>query len=365
MKTILIAHNYSTASIAAMSYHLAHDLVEKGMRVVFISHRPYFEQPARLDIDGTGELIVYSWPTQGRPTSFADAKWYLRLHRKYKPKVIIGHFVGANISTIVSKLASFGTARTLVYYHTVSGAITIDKQHLQHKKIAKQRRRKKWFYSIFVDQLIAPSPLAAEDLNVVFGISKCTVIPNAIPDRFILEHQKGAQMVISYLGRLAPTKGVLEMIEAFKEYLEQAPQSKLTLSIAGSGEQEDALRLMIENVKQITFESKLPYEEIDRFLRNSDFSIIPSKFDNLPTAGIEALMNKVPLLISEHTGLTQYIEHGKSGFVFSPEKEAMKKLFSEIEQIKDTSTMAAAGRKVYEDHFSIPNYCESILNLFE
>lgn len=365
MKTILIAHNYSTASIAAMSYHLAHYLVKKGMRVVFVSHRPYFEEPLRPEVEGTGQLVVYSWPTNGRPTSVTDAKWYYRLHRRYKPTVVIGHFVGANISAVVSKVASFGKVKTLVYYHTVSGAISLDKYGLQDKKIAKQRLRKRRFYKLFVDRLIAPSPLAKEDLEKTFGVSNCTLVPNAIPDRYETTTLDQDGITLSYLGRLVPTKGVLDMVAAFKEYLIIVPHSVLRLRLAGSGKQESDLLAMIDGVPQITFVSQLPYKEIDEFLRTSSFSIIPSKFDNLPTAGIESLMNKVPLLISEHTGLTKYIEHGKSGFVFSPEKEAMKVLFSEIEQINNTMAMRVAARKVYDDHFSMPNYCESILNLIE
>ena len=44
MKTIVIAHNYSEISFAAMSYHFAHYFANLGHRVVFISHNPYFSE---------------------------------------------------------------------------------------------------------------------------------------------------------------------------------------------------------------------------------------------------------------------------------------------------------------------------------
>ena len=75
---------------------------------------------------GKGELTVVSWPSDRRPTGLIDAIWFGKLFFKYKPKLIIGHFVGSNIPSIVSKLISFGKTKTFVYYHTLSSQIKLD-----------------------------------------------------------------------------------------------------------------------------------------------------------------------------------------------------------------------------------------------
>lgn len=361
MKTILIAHNFSTVSIASMSYELAYFLARKGMRVIFISHKPYFKKP-ELIIEGAGSIKLYSWPTQNRPTSFADARWYYKIHRTYKPDVVIGHFVGANITAMVSKLVSLWQTKTLVYYHTVSGAITADVT-LDKQKIKKKRTRKKWFYKLFTDVIIAPSQLAKEDMFSVFKISECIVVPNAIPDRYVADEVPKDEIVISYLGRISPTKGVLEMVTAFNSYQAEVPSSKLRLKLAGSGALEIQLTTLCLKNKNVRFVGGITYDAVDIFLRSSQYSIIPSKFDNLPTAGIEALMNNIPLLISQNTGLTKYMTHKKNSFIFTPEIEAMKSLFAEIETFSNRDLMAKEARAVFDAHFSIQNYCDSILKL--
>lgn len=360
MKTILIAHNFSQVSIASMSYELAHFLAAKGMSVIFVSHRPYFETSKNIEV-GNGSISVYSWPTRKRPTTFKDALWYYKIHRKYTPDVVIGHFVGANITAVVSKIASFWRTKTLVYYHTVSGAITADIKN-DINQIKKQRFRKQWFYRLFADLLIAPSQLAKDDLLTVFNMSKCIVVPNAIPDRYISEVKQRDTIVISYLGRISPTKGVLEMVQAFNSYQQEHPNSGMQLKIAGRGTLEEELLDLCDKNKNVHFVGGLSYDKVDAFLRTSTYSIIPSKFDNLPTAGIESLMNYVPLLISTNTGLTNYVKDTKNSFIFTPEIAEMKQLFEKIEAIQNTETMAQDARAVYEAHFSIENYCNTILN---
>src|SRR5688572_30240573 len=107
MKTILIAHNYTQNSFAFMSYSLAHFLANKGNKVIFISHKPFFQNSFKEDVSN-GELLVYSWPTVNRPTTIKDILWFLKIYRKYRPDTIISHFVNVNITVSVSKMISLG-----------------------------------------------------------------------------------------------------------------------------------------------------------------------------------------------------------------------------------------------------------------
>ncbi len=148
MKTIVIAHNYSEISFAAMSYHFAHYLANRGHRVVFISHNPYFSEKKILKIN-SGEIILHSWSTEKRPTTFGDFVWFSRIYFQYKPQIVIGHFVGSNITILVSKVFSFGKVKTVEYYHTLSNQIILDL-----KKVTLKQKllffRKKLFYKLLL-----------------------------------------------------------------------------------------------------------------------------------------------------------------------------------------------------------------------
>jgi glycosyltransferase involved in cell wall biosynthesis len=363
MKTILIAHNYSENSFATMSYHLANHLADRGNNVIFISHHPYFSNKQILKKE-KGQLIIYSWPTQERPTSAKDAIWFAKIYLKYKPEISIGHFVGSNITISLSKILSLGKTKTFEYYHSLSNQIIEDLQKITFK----QRfffNRKKIFYKLFCDMIICPSQIAKNDLQLFFGVKKGLVILNPMMDRFESKILiSNDSIVISYLGRLDPSKGVIDLIQAFEKYKKMTTNSKLILNIAGSGRQELEIIELVKNNDSIHFVGGLSYDKIDNCLNKSHFTIIPSKFDNLPTVGLESMMNQTPLLISNTTGLTDYLVEGKECYKFDTTIDSLMLLFERVENNFDRcEQMGKEARATFLDKFSITEYCNSISDL--
>jgi glycosyltransferase involved in cell wall biosynthesis len=363
MKTILIAHNYNRNSISAMSYELGHHLAELGNRVVFISHKPYLSEKQIIK-KGKGELIICSWSSLNRPTKLADFLWFYKIYKEYKPDTIIGHFVGSNITAIVSKIMSFGKTKTLIYYHTLSNAIVTDSKISFFKKSA-LRFRKRVFYNLFCDTLICPSAMGKLDLEKCFSVKKGIVVLNPMTDRFVNKKiVSDNAIVLSYLGRLDPTKGVVDLIQALKIYYNSVPDSKIKLKIAGSGRDELIINQLIKEEPNITFVGGLNYDKIDSFLNESHFNIIPSKFDNLPTVGLESLMNQTPLLISNSTGLTEYLIEGSDCFKFNATIDDMVQLFYKVENCMNSQPdMSIHARQAFLSKFTMQTYCNEFSKL--
>ncbi|MGV8947220.1 MAG: glycosyltransferase family 4 protein [Lutibacter sp.] len=357
MKTILIAHNYTENSFAAMSYHLAHHLANLGHKVVFISFRPYFAEPQDI-ITKNGKIIVCSWPTKNRPTSLSDFIWFSKMYLKYKPEIIIGHFVGSNITASVSKLMSLGKTKTFVYYHTLSSQILTDGKKQSFKQTL-LKLRKKFFYQLFCDVLVCPSSLAKKDLSDYYAINKGVVVLNPMTDRFREKiNISNDKIIVSFLGRLDLSKGVIELVAAFKLFLEKVPTSKMILNIAGSGSQQAEIIKLIKQTPSINYLGALSYDKIDEYINESHFTIIPSKFDNLPTVGLESMMNATPILISNTTGLTEYLTEGKECFKFDANIADMVKLFEKIENNFELhKQMSIDARATFLNKFSIEEYC--------
>jgi len=226
MQTILIAHNYTLNNFSAMSYTLANYLANLGYRVIFISHAPKFYQKESYKV-GKGEIIVYSWVSKNRPTTLKDFFWYIKLHLKYKPKTVIGHFVGGNISIMTSKMLSFGRTKTFDYYHTITGAHNED----LNLKLLKYRWfifRKKLFYHLFCNHIICPSEISKKDLKNFYNYKNGVVIVNPMLDRYVESKaiKDTNNIIISYLGRFEPTKGIVELINAFNEYVINNPNTR-------------------------------------------------------------------------------------------------------------------------------------------
>ncbi len=363
MKTIIIAHNYSEESFSAMSYHLAHHFADLGHKVIFISHHPYFSEKLVVKTKN-GEIIIHSWPTKKRPTSLRDFIWFSKIHLQYKPDTIIGHFVGSNITGVVSKLMSFGKTKTFVYYHTLSSQILTDAIKYSFKQKLLKFRKKK-FYQFFCDVLVCPSAMAKKDLNDYYSINKGVVVLNPMLDRFMGEMNiPNDKIIVSYLGRLDLSKGVLDLVIAFKLYVKKVPSSKMMLNIAGSGRQQEEIIKLIKGISSIHYLGGLSYDKIDEYLNKSHFTIIPSKFDNLPTVGLESMMNATPLLISNATGLTEYLTEGKECFKFDANVDAMVKLFEKIENnFESYEQMSINARATFLNKFSMKEYCNKFSEL--
>ena len=358
MKTILIAHNYTENSFASMSYCLAHHLADLGNRVIFISHIPFFKEKEIITKE-KGEIIVYSWPTQKRPTSTKDVVWFSKLYFKYKPNVVVGHFVGANITIAISKILSFSKAKTFAYYHTLSDQISKDQKHagIKHKMAF---LRKKMFYKLFCNVIVCPSELAKLDLEKYYSVyNKGMVVLNPMKDRFngkTIDSQ--SNIVISFLGRLDPSKGILDLVKAFKIYCDKVKTTNIILNIAGTGSEVKEIKELIITERNIFYLGGLSYDKIDDYLCKSHFAIIPSKVDNLPTVGLEAMMNQTPLLISNSTGLTKYVQDGEDCFKFDSNQESIVSLFERVENnFNQQVQMSINARNTFLLKFTIDNYC--------
>lgn len=361
MKTIIIAHNYTQQTVAAMSYNVAHYLANKNYKVIFISHKPFFENKFIDD-----KVMVCSWPTSGRPTGFKDAIWFAKIVLKYKPNVVISHFGSVNITVMIAKIFSLWRVKTLPYYHTVSEALEIDNKGKtflsRFKKI-----RKYFIYKIFCDKIICPSELSKLDLFNYFKIKKGVKVLNPMNDRCqgVTEEAKN-KIILSYLGRINRSKGVFLLVETFNLYCEQNPKTQIKLSIAGSGSEEKDFERIINSNSNISFIGGLSYDEIDSFLREGTYTIIPSFSDNLPTVGLESLMNGIPLLISKNTGLTLELEDAVNCITFSPTQNELMQLFNNLEtNMFNYKLLKTNARKIYLEKFGVISYCKSIEDVIE
>lgn len=365
MKTILIAHNYTESSFAFMSYYLAYYLAFEENRVIFISHRPFFSVPFEENIE-KGQLLVYSWPTEGRPVKFNDAFWFAKIYLKYKPIVIISHFVSVNITTIVSKLLSLGKVKTLPYYHTLSTQIQLDVSNSTFKNNLK-KYRKRLLYKWFADFVICPSDLAKEDFENQFNCSNGMKVVNPMRDRFKEKKViKSDFITISYLGRLEPSKGIVDLVSAFLEYKKKFLASKIILNIAGNGSQHDQIKELINTNSDINFIGTLAYNEIDEYLNTSHYTVIPSKFDALNMVGIESMMNQTPLLISNNTGLALELKDQVECYKFNPTIEEMILLFERVENnFESHYKMMINARKTFSEKFTVDSYCIAIKKIIE
>ncbi|HET6884334.1 MAG TPA: glycosyltransferase [Pirellulales bacterium] len=126
---------------------------------------------------------------------------------------------------------------------------------------------------------------------------RVTVIPNGIDyDRlssapaadltaFGLE---AGRKVVTYVGRLEPQKGVLELIESCRQWLDRLPGHALLL--VGAGPLEAKLR---ENAEQLNVGRRIHFAgwrmDVAQIMKASDVVVLPSRWEGMPNVILEAM----------------------------------------------------------------------------
>ncbi len=142
------------------------------------------------------------------------------------------------------------------------------------------------------------------------------------------------------IGRFAEQKNHDEMIEIFKEVLNQFPYYKLKL--IGEGQLKNTI---IEKVKTCGLTEKVEFcgikDNCYLDLNHSDIFILTSKWEGFPIALIEAMGTGVPCIAYGVGGITEIIDDGYSGFIAKDKEDFVKTI---IKLIEDDSLRERIGK---------------------
>lgn len=138
----------------------------------------------------------------------------------------------------------------------------------------------------------------------------CQIIRNAIPlEKFSFSPQNREnirrelqiaddEFVIGNIGRFVPPKNQKFLIEIFYQFLTINPNSKLVL--VGTGPLENDLR---EKVKSLKIEKKVIFlkdrRDIEKILSGLDVFLLPSLYEGLSVAAVEAQANSLLMICSD------------------------------------------------------------------
>jgi glycosyltransferase involved in cell wall biosynthesis len=352
MARVMIAHNFREDSFSSMSHRLAHHLSERH-EVVFMSYRPHL--PDRLELNGK-RLTVYPWTSRARPTGIRDALHLLRIFLRHRPEIVIAHFVGANMSILVSKLISGFRVRTYEWYHTQSYMI-----EFEHGPIPWFRRvRRQLYYRFFVDRVVAVSDLSALDYRSFYRLDNCSVLLNAIKDRYRRADldPSATVLTVGFLSRLEGVKGM----DVLLELIARLPADRFRFRIAGEGTYRR--RLQSINQGNVEFMGFQPYGSVMTLMESCHVVIVPSHEDNLVTVGIETMMLARCLVISCRTGLSEYLEDGVNALVREPDAEAFGQALEELYADRGLMVrLSEEGRRTYLRRFSMEGHLRNVEQL--
>ncbi|MEM7041912.1 MAG: glycosyltransferase family 4 protein [Pseudomonadota bacterium] len=129
-----------------------------------------------------------------------------------------------------------------------------------------------------------------------------------------------ADFVACFVGRLAVEKALDTLIEAWARAIPREASAKLVL--VGTGPLEDELKAQVRTSgleRQVVFAGFVEGKStIATYWQISDVGLIPSEFEGLSNALLEAMASGVPMIGSRVSGNVDLIESRKTGWLFTP-----------------------------------------------
>jgi len=147
-----------------------------------------------------------------------------------------------------------------------------------------------------------------------------------------------------FIGQLSPHKGADILIEAFREL----PDGRARLSIYGDSSGMDDYVVSLKrsaNGLPVEFCGTFVSGEIDAVFAELDFLIIPSRwYENSPLVLLSSLACHTPVIVSDVDGMSEFVEHGRNGFLFERENvDSLREIFIELIDDPEAARVMSVG----------------------
>jgi len=195
-----------------------------------------------------------------------------------------------------------------------------------------------WWATYEADRVIVCSQSMKNEICGHFNLpwDKVDVIPNAIDatkyqtsvDRGSVRQRYGVgygEKLVLCVGRLVPQKGIEYFIRAIPNIAKRYPEAKFV--IVGEGWSRDLLeaeaRASGQN-RKIQFTGFASDKEVINLMTSADVLVVPSVYEPFGIVALEGMATGVPVIASQVGGLSEVIEHDRTGlFVFPRSSESI------------------------------------------
>ncbi|MGR3465781.1 glycosyltransferase [Limimaricola sp.] len=125
-----------------------------------------------------------------------------------------------------------------------------------------------------------------------------------------------------FVGRLSAVKGVPVLLRALAKARETRPY--LTLDLVGDGQDRAALERLVRDLglgDGVRFHGYRGQSEVAALLRDTGLLVLPSFAEGVPVVLMEAMAAARPVIATRVGGVSELVEHGRSGLLVPPGAE--------------------------------------------
>lgn len=193
------------------------------------------------------------------------------------------------------------------------------------------------------------------------------VLPNAVATDEIPEkkREKGSKKTILYFGRLDANKGLDQIVEACRQMKEEADLD-FPFNCYGTGPDGKAF---IDGMLEVLgddfyYGGVVTGEEKWRVLAENDIFLLPSKYEGLPMALLEAMAAGCVPVVSDVGSIGTVVEEGVNG-IFADEENLAERLGNLLSDRHGLFEMSEAAQKTIRERFDIGDYVERLNGIYK
>ncbi len=200
------------------------------------------------------------------------------------------------------------------------------------------------------DLITAVSHATADQLVRSFGVAvdKVRVAPTGVPDRFLemARSTRSAELRVLFIGNLSPEKNPLGALEAISQMDEPS-----LLRFVGDGPMMVEIREKTTSSEGVEVVGSVA--DVGPHLEWADVLVLTSLTEGLPGVALEASASGTPVVAFDVGGISEIVEHDKTGVLVSPGDVAA--MASELDRIsRDAAlldSMSDASRETVRHQF--------------
>lgn len=294
----------------------------------------------------------------GTPVHFLNArsKWDLpkvvlrlrKMLREHRVDVLQSFLFHANI---VSALATFGRRGPRLFW----GVRVADPN-------GGRLRLERWLARRTASIIYVSQAAADFYLRRGFPLDRCVVIPNSVDGEQFSPHAAAwsadelaelnlspQRLRMAYVGRLHPQKGLDRLLRAAPEIFARLPAWDWVL--AGDGPQRQELQQLAE---ELGIASRVHFlgwrSDIPRVLASSSLLVLPSRWEGMPNAVLEAMAAGLPVMCAPAEGVQELL--GPLAPRQTVEKNWEKRIVELGEDVELRRELGEANRRRVAEVFS-------------
>lgn len=344
---------------------LAPVLQESGVDLQVFTRR-YDGSPAFELIDGVPVHRIAAPPPKPAASLFFTGLT-LRELRKWRPDVIHAHGLFSATTTALLARSMLGTP---VVAKALRGGDLGDIARLGRKLFGRRRLNE---LRTRVDAFAVISREIDDELAQI-GIPAANreFIPNGIdPERFkplpVLEKQKQKAVLglspgplAIYVGRLVNEKRAAQLVEVWDSI--RRSHTDATLAIVGTGPEEASLRASAGD--GVRFFGAV--DDVVPYLQAADLFVLPSAYEGLSNALLEALATGLPVVATNVGGASDLITNGVNGWLIPADEPRTlhQVLDRHLHNRDEWEQLGLQARARVEQDYALPAVADRLANLY-